>query len=371
MVANYPSDTSYAWWLMEHFWTTLAGHIATKEQQTFLAYPEITSLSETIRTSAIQPIELRLPWQSSEQAYRALKFIRANKIISIYFTDQKFFSFKYLLMRLAGVRSITVHDHTPGDRPPIQGLRGAIKSFIHALPWFTADKILCVSEHMRKRNIENTRVPAHKCIVVQNGITPIHCYNNRSPGLKKEIGLPDNSILVTTTGRASAYKRFDFIIECARELKNRLHNPRVVFLLVGDGPAITHLQQLINDYKLDDMVRLLGFRADVQDILCTSDIAFHAALGEGFSLSIIEYMSTGLPVLVPDIPSVSQAIIHSRSGFIYKHDDPVSAAIYIAELINNKSKRLSMGTAAKNTADKLYTLERCTHDFINAMQTAP
>ncbi len=368
MVANYPSDTSYAWWLMEHFWVTLATEFETYGKKAFLAYPKITSLSETIRISTIEPIELTLPWKSAAQAWRAINFLRKNNIKSIYFTDQKYFNFKYFLMRLCGVKHIIVHDHTPGDRPAIHGLKGTVKKLIHALPWFTADKILCVSKYMQQRNIANIRMPAHKCVVVQNGIEPINCSGTNNATLRKELNVSARSILVTTTGRANPYKRFDFIIESANELKKQSPASEAIFLLVGDGPSLTDLQKQIHNYKLDDTVFLLGFRTDIREILCASDIAFHAALGEGFSLSIIEYMSAGLPVLVPDIPSVSQAITNAKTGLIYKRDDPKEAALCISNLVNDKKKRLAMGAAAKAEADKKYNLKQCTDTLVATLK---
>ncbi len=368
MVANYPSDTSYAWWLMEHFWATLAKEFETYGKKTFLAYPKITLLSETIQIPAIEPVELTLPWKSIAQAWCAIKFLRKNNIKSIYFTDQRYFNFKYFLMRLCGVKHIIVHDHTPGDRPAVRGLKGTIKSLINALPWFTADKILCVSKYMQARNISNTKMPAHKCVVVQNGIEPINCESQNKITLRKELKVPDNCIIVTTTGRANPYKRFDFIIATAKELKMKSPETNAIFLLLGDGPALTDLQRQVHDDKLDDTVFLLGFRADVRDILCASDIAFHAALGEGFSLSIIEYMSAGLPVLVPNIPSVSQPITHTKSGLIYKHDDPQEAAACIAQLVNDQSQRLAIGATAKAEADKKYSLERCTDTLVATLK---
>ena len=154
MVSNYPSDTAYAWWLMEHFWTTLAQRICQKGGQAYLAYPEITSLSETIKSSPVKPIELSINWQSYDQMTKVRHFIKDNKISFVYLTDQPYFNFKYVLMRLWGIRRIIIHDHTPGDRPPIMGMKGILKAIKHRAPWITADYVLCVSELMRKRNYQ-------------------------------------------------------------------------------------------------------------------------------------------------------------------------------------------------------------------------
>lgn len=368
MVSNYPSNTAYAWWLMEHFWKTLAERIEQAGGRAYLAYPEISSLSETIKAAPITPVELTIPWQSQEQALDVREFLRANDIASVYFTDQPFFSPQYLRMRLGGVKHIIIHDHTPGDRPPVGGLKGALKAIKNRVPWITADKVLCVSELMRQRDITNIRIPAEKCDVVQNGISPVICAQEKRAILRSQLNVRPDSILVATTGRAHPYKRFDFIIQCAAALNNKAPDLDVVFLLVGDGPAMPELQGLAHRLGLENAVRLLGFREDVRDILCASDLALHAALGEGFSLSIIEYMSAGLPVLVPDIPSVSQAIDHSSTGIIYPKEDPMKVATYIQALTIDPERRLAMGEAAKEKANSVYSLKQCTASFISAIE---
>ena len=127
------------------------------------------------------------------------------------------------------------------------------------------------------------------------------------------------------------------------------------------------LQQMVIQLDLKNHVRLLGFRNDVRDLLCISDIALHAALGEGFSLSIIEYMSAGLPVLVPNIPSVSQAVDHKKTGAIYDRDDHRAAASLAKELATDTQARLTMGRAAKQCANDAYSLDSCTQSFIKTI----
>ncbi len=369
LIANYPSDTAYAWWLMEHFWVSIAEIFTTPNRRVYLAYPKVTDISETILNSSIEVIELTIPWTNKTQYSHARNFFHKNNITFVYFTDQQYFSFHYAIMRYHGIRRIVIHDHTPGDRPPITGLKGALKAAKNMIPWITADRVLCVSPLMRKRNITNTRIPEHKCLTVQNGIQPVNCSKNNTY-IRESIGVDNKSLLITTTGRAHPYKRFDFIIESAMLLKKQSPNCKVVFLIIGDGPAMPQLESLIRKYNLENTVKLLGFRNDIRLILCASDIAFHAALGEGFSLSIIEYMSAGLPVIVPDIASVSQAIIHNKTGLLYKKDDPKAAALCIEKLANNETLRLTMGDTARDAANNNYNLKQCTRDFIKEIKKA-
>lgn len=363
LISNYPPDTAYAWWLMEHFWTVLAEQFARQGRKAYLAYPKLGPLSPTIAAAPIEAVELTLPWVSRKQAAKACSFMKEKRIEYVYFTDQPYFSMQYRAMRLNGVRRIIVHDHTPGDRPPVAGFKGAVKAVRNVLPWFTADRVICVSALMRQRNITNGRVPVNKCVVVQNGIRPISCDPGKRNIVRERLAISRESIIVSTTGRAHPYKRFDFIIDCARVLRDTYPELDVVFLLVGDGPALPDLKNQVRNLDLEKTVHLLGFRMDVPDILCACDIAIHAALGEGFSLSIIEHMSAGLPVLVPDIPSVRQAIRHNQTGLVYPATDVTTAAGYIAALAMDSSRRKLMAQAAKHTADTEYSLEQCTEEF--------
>ena len=58
LVANWDSDIGYAWWLMESFWVTIADHFRQHGMQSYLAYPSITKIPDSITTSDIQTIEL-------------------------------------------------------------------------------------------------------------------------------------------------------------------------------------------------------------------------------------------------------------------------------------------------------------------------
>ncbi|MEL7023467.1 MAG: glycosyltransferase family 4 protein [Pseudomonadota bacterium] len=368
MVSNHSSDTAYAWWLMEHFWVNLAQHFATKGQQAFVAYPKIAGLSKKISESDITAVELCVPWSTRDEFESVRDFLRANDIQTIYFTDQKYLNFQYRTLRQLGVKNILVHDHTPGDRPPVGGVKGFLKSVVHRIPSITATAVYCVSDHMRNRNLANGRVPPEKLIVVQNGIVPLNLESMDSTETRRALGIGQSTFVVVSTGRANPYKRLDFIIDCAAALKTKATSADFVFLIAGDGPAMPELKRQVERLELQDHVKLLGFRTDVHELLNCADVAFHAALGEGFSLSIVEYMSAGLPVLVPDIPSVTQSLVHDETGLFFRDGDIESASEHLMQLMANVDRRKAMGALAKQTADTLYSLDACTRAFEQANQ---
>lgn len=354
---------------MERFWTLLSEMYRTHGGRAYLAYPRITTLPPSIEESTIQAVELTMPWTTSAQRREALRFIQDNHIEAVYFTDQPWFSPQYLVLRCYGIKTIVVHDHTPGDRPPVIGIKGIVKAARNRLPALCADYTFCVSPLMRDRNRTNGRQPAKRLLVVQNGIPVTESRSNRQQ-IRRALGIDDMDLVVITTGRAHPYKRFDLVIRTAAYIREYEPTLRIAFLIVGDGPDYSALEDLTRELGAEESVRLLGFRPDAKDLLAAADIAMHAALGEGFSLSIVEYMHAELPVLVPNIPSVMQAIEHDVTGLIYERDSVRDAASHVLTLAKNAQIRSQIGKRAKEAVLKHYTLDKCDEAFIQASRTA-
>jgi len=365
MVANYPSDTAYAWWLMEHFWTLITEMYTASGNRAFLAFPRINTPPSITQKTAVEALELTFPWNDKIEKMAFIEFIKQNKIELIYLTDQHYFDVRYKTLRDAGIKHIIVHDHTPGDRPPFLGIRGALKDIRNRISPFTADAVFCISPLMRERSISNGRIPSSKCIIVQNGIPP-HKSSMTRAHVRKSLGIDNDTVVAITTGRVAPYKRLDFIIKAA-SLQDE--SAGIIYMIVGDGPAFCELDALVEKLDVAKSVKLLGFRTDVSELLRASDFAIHAAQGEGFSLSITEYMGAGLPVLVPNIPSVSQAIEHGRNGYIYAKDSHEELASYALMLAEKSELRRSMGENAKHDALTKYSLEQCTKAFASSMET--
>src|SRR6185503_10033840 len=68
-------------------------------------------------------------------------------------------------------------------------------------------------------------------------------------------------------------------------------------IIVGDGPLKKYLVQLAKDLKIDDKVKFLGFREDIPQILAAIDIFVLPSTMEGISLTLLEAMAAGKPVV--------------------------------------------------------------------------
>jgi|26BtaG_2_1085354.scaffolds.fasta_scaffold00071_12 glycosyltransferase involved in cell wall biosynthesis len=370
MASNYSSDTAYAWWLMEFFWLILSDRPAFRT--TYLAYPEIKSVPTAIARSSINTVELDFTAKDKAQFQEICQFIKSKNVKCLYLTDQPYFSWRYIAYRLAGVKQIIVHDHTPGDRPSIDGIKGFLKALRNRLPMVTADVVFNVSPLMRRRSILNGRIPSQKCVSIQNGIdvkAPEDrlTTKNAEQSVREELGLPADAVVVVTASRLQAYKQVDFAIRTfVRALSRTTQN--LHFVIIGNGPDEDQFKNMPESLENSSRIHFLGYRKDVPKILADSDIAIHCARGEGFSLSIIEYMYQKLPVLVPDTPSVCQALEHRENGLVYKAGDLDSATSSLLELVEDANLRQTMGQNAQVACLGRYTIDQTRRQFIEALE---
>ena len=367
MVANYRPDVGFAWWLMEHFWIELASIGREHGLDPLIAFPEDGEVPEAIRHANIETTVQSFPGRGWKAMLRAVQLVRSRRIRFIYFTDRAYTAFAYLVFRLLGVRVILNHDHTPGDRPAIGGIKGALKAAWRRLPLLSCDLQICVAPIIQERAIHNARIPAHRTVVVQNGIEPVHCGEDRTYA-HRQFGFPPDALICVNVGRANPYKRINFFIEVARICVHEHRLNQIYFLHCGDGPELERLKRLAQESGIASRVIFAGRRSDVREILCSATFALHPAAGEAFSLAIVEYMSAGLVVLVPDIPSVRQAIQHDRNGIVFRDGNAQEAAGYIAAFVKNVDRMRELQALGSQTVRERYTRNTMDQAFGSAVR---
>lgn len=366
MVGNFAPDEGFAWWLMENFWIELSEMSRNLGFDPLLIYRDGGVVPGPIKAAGIETMVV--PFLVGEGSLATvLRLIRHRRVRLVYLTDRPFADPRYGLLRLAGIRRIITHDHVPGDRPPSRGLKGLLKSLYNKFPWTTSDRHLVVSPFVRDRALLNGRIPPEKTAVVQNGIVKIDCAKYPTNYTHRIFGINPDQTLCVMAGRAHRYKRVDFFIDVARLVRSKAEGSRVTFLFCGDGPHLHEFKAKAEEVGLAEGLIFAGLRNDLPAILCSCDLAFHPSQGEAFSLAIIEYMGAGLPVLVPDLPSVCQAVEHGRTGYIFPDEDVSAAADFVLSLHRMPHLRRRMGVSASGVAAERYSLSGMNSRFRQIM----
>jgi glycosyltransferase involved in cell wall biosynthesis len=175
----------------------------------------------------------------------------------------------------------------------------------------------------------------------------------RSPVSRSEVradlGLADDSITVAHVGRFDEAKNHGFLVQIATELCSI--EPRVRFLLVGDGPLRPAIQDQVKLRGLDRYVRFLGVRRDVPRLLKgATDLFLFPSLYEGFPLAYVEAQLAGIPCVVSDVVSPEADVIPELVVRLQLASPAARWAQNIAALIRSKSEHLPIDRSSIETA---------------------
>lgn len=116
-------------------------------------------------------------------------------------------------------------------------------------------------------------------------------------GFRRALGLDPKTRILLFVGRLVEYKNPGFVLEMLEHLTVAGENVAAVF--AGTGEQEEKLRGIAREKRLEDRVRLLGFRDDVPKLMRSSDILVWPSLEgtkEGLGLGIVEAQAAGLPI---------------------------------------------------------------------------
>lgn len=171
--------------------------------------------------------------------------------------------------------------------------------------------------------------------------------------IRSELGVSEETVLVTMVAEMAPVKRHHMAIEAIR----RTSDDRILLLLVGEGPLAPKLRALVNRHDLTDRIRFAGYRQDIDQILVGSDALLLCSEREGFARCVLEAMSCGIPIVGTDTRGISDAV-GAESGWITGHDDIDGLAHALDMMAANPEERKARGAAGRARAESEFSLSR-------------
>jgi glycosyltransferase involved in cell wall biosynthesis len=121
-----------------------------------------------------------------------------------------------------------------------------------------------------------------------------------SVAVRSELGIPTDAFVVGHVGRLHEQKNHRFLLEIAVEIFKR--EPRAHFLLIGDGPLRSILEERVIEMDLSKQTLLIGSRSDVPRLMRGAiDVFLFPSLHEGLGLVLIEAQASGLACVLSDV----------------------------------------------------------------------
>jgi glycosyltransferase involved in cell wall biosynthesis len=182
-----------------------------------------------------------------------------------------------------------------------------------------------------------------------------------------DLATLDQSPIAVYTGRLHEAKGLRDLVRAWPLVMLRW--PQARLWLIGDGPDREELFELILDLGLRDAVFMPGAFDDVQDVLAAADVFVLPSYEEGMSLSLLEAMARGVPVVASDIPGNRLLVDHQDHGLLAPVRDPVRLAQTIHEVFAAPRTAQRRAQQAHNRVRERYSLRHMAETHLELFET--
>ncbi|MFK7790213.1 MAG: glycosyltransferase [Phycisphaeraceae bacterium] len=225
-----------------------------------------------------------------------------------------------------------------------------------------ADRITAVSQSVKHALVKNEGLPRDRIAVVHNGIDP-----GPAPGsdIVEDEKRKARTLLNIDNDRPVVMQvaRFHSVKDHATALRawSIVHQqiPGALLVFVGDGPERNNLETLTAELELQDAVRYLGSVDNARQLIPAADVCMLTSLSEGLSVTLLEAMAAGKPIVATDVGGNPELVTHGETGLLAPSRDPEAIADCITQLLPNAPyANLTLGKAGRERLLKAFTAER-------------
>ena len=284
-------------------------------------------------------------WTSMRARLRLGRRLRARRVAVAHSFD--FYSNLMMIpaAKLAGTRAVVGSQRQLGD------LLTKSQSIAQNMVFRLADCVVCNSRAAAD-GLTRTGLPARKIRIIPNAL-PEEAFAAEAPALPRCGSILRAGMIARMN---NPVKDYPALLHAAARVAAKHAN--VEFLLVGDGPLRSQLEEMGKALGIEKQLRFLGDRRDISAVLASMDISVLTSRSESLSNAIIESMAAGLPVIAMRVGGNPELVRDGETGFLVPPGDAASLADALERLLAAPELRREFGRKAKAFAVEHFSLRR-------------
>lgn len=216
-----------------------------------------------------------------------------------------------------------------------------------------ADHIVAISENLKKSLKEDFSASAPMTLIY-NGIDGQRFSTSVAKDVRAELGVDKNIFLFGCGVVLSKQKGMPYLFEAISGIKDKLQD--CLFVIAGDGPLKGELEDLSRTLKIDHLVRLIGYRSDMPDVVSSLNAYVLPSLWEGLPLSLIEALALSKPVVCTSVGGNPEIIEDKVNGLVVPPADPDALGRALLEMLQSKTMYKEMTAVNRQKFDDQFSL---------------
>lgn len=218
----------------------------------------------------------------------------------------------------------------------------------------SSDVVTAVSDSLVKQTYELIQ-PKKEIETVYNFIDD-RVYNKKDAShLKKQYGIHEDEKVVIHVSNFRKVKRVQDVVYSFQLIQKEV---KAKLLLVGDGPEMTYISNLVGELGITDKVLFLGKQENLEELYSLSDVMLLLSEKESFGLVLLEAMACGVPCIGTNTGGIPEVIYEGETGYLCEVGDIKSIANRAVELLSNDLLHQNMSENAIFTAKDAFHSEK-------------
>jgi len=210
--------------------------------------------------------------------------------------------------------------------------------FLYAPLMMLTDRIIAVGANQRKHWSRKYPLLSSKFVTIHNGIDMKRFEDRLSPEekseLRKSLGIGKDEFAAGIVANLRVEKGHEYAFRALKTLLNSGKKCRL--LIIGSGARQHDLHSLSIQLSISKSIIWLGHQEDPRPFMSICDTLLLPSVAESFSLSILEGLSMGKPVIAFDVSGNSEMIRDGENGYLVKAKDSRTLAEKWQSLIDNR-----------------------------------
>jgi N-acetyl-alpha-D-glucosaminyl L-malate synthase BshA len=216
-----------------------------------------------------------------------------------------------------------------------------------------SDGVTAVSKYLQQATVETFGIK-NEIEVIYNFVNCQTYRPGERPEIRDRFTRPGERVLIHLSN-FRAVKRIDDVIEIFLRVQREIPS---VLLMVGDGPERGRAEWLAHHNGIENKVRFLGKRDNIDELIGASDLLLLPSETESFGLVALEAMACEVPVVVSRVGGLPEVVTDGREGYLVEVHDVDGMARRAIEILGDEALRLQMGKRGRETAKARFCADR-------------
>lgn len=285
------------------------------------------------------------PYQKLNKYIKFLKrLFKENNYKIVHSNINTLSVFPLYAAKKAGVPIRIAHSHSTSNK--VEWKKNIVKSILKPFSTKYANCFFACTEHAARYQFGNKMYDSGEVTIINNAIDlDKFKYNEKiRKEIRKELQIKDNVVVIGHIGRFIPQKNHTFLIDVFNEYHKK--EPNSVLLLIGQGPLVNDIKNKVDSLKLNDSVKFLGQKSNINDMYQAMDAFILPSLYEGLGMVLIEAQVNGLPCYAStEVPMVAK--VTDKINFIGLKEPIKIWVLNIRKTLNYKKREIDINMIKK------------------------